>query len=85
MALLDDNDVLAAVLAIVLAPPPTRAETIKEAWRIAGDRFDFAAGKLIVRHDLDIVPEIVFEIVEYAGVTAIEAEGVIVAKYPKIG
>ncbi len=84
MALFDDADVFRAVLAVMLVPPPTRAETIKEAWRLAGDRFDYGLGRLTVAHDLDIVEPITFELVSYEGFDVIEAEGVVVQKTPRI-
>jgi hypothetical protein len=66
--------------------PPTREETIKEAWRLSGDRFDYERGWMIVRHDLGIVPDIRFELIHYDGqMSVIEAEGTVVAKFPKIG
>jgi hypothetical protein len=70
----------------LLRPPPTREETIKEAWRMSKDRFDFERGWMIVRHDLGIVPDIRFELIHYDGqASVIEAEGTVVAKFPKIG
>lgn len=82
-----DFDELRAVTDILLriTPPPTRAETIHEAWRMVGARFPYDDGTLIVEHDLGIVPAIRFELVDYAAVTVVEAEGVIVARMPKLG
>jgi hypothetical protein len=65
-----------------LMPAPTREDTIKEAWRLAGDRFDYQLGHLTVVHDLDIVEPIRFEAVQYGNVMAVEAEGLIVSRIP---
>lgn len=72
------------VIAIVLTAPPTREETIKLAWSKIADRFDYERGKLTVAHDLGIVEPITFELIDYGKESVIEAEGVIVARFPKI-
>jgi len=69
---------------VKIAPPPTRAETIIDVWPRVSAAFDYAAGRLLVRHDLDVIEPIVFELIDYQDVTVIEAEGVVVAKFPRI-
>jgi len=67
-----------------LAPPPVRADEIKEAW--IGTRPFFARdsieGRLMVYHDLGVVPPILFEQIKYGDTWVIEAEGVIVERIP---
>lgn len=67
---------------MLVTPPPTHEETIKEAWRIVGPSFDRRQinGRLVVAHDLGVVPDILFERIDYAGQVVIEAEGVIVER-----
>jgi len=69
---------------IGLRSPPTRAETIIDLWPRVSAAFDYAAGRLLVQHDLNIIDSIVFELIDYQDVTVIEAEGVVVAKFPRI-
>ena len=69
---------------IKIAPPPTRAETIKEAWRLYGEHFDYADGKLILEHDIGVIEPPLFELKDYGDITAVEAEGVIVARMPRL-
>lgn len=67
---------------VAVMPPPTRAETIKEAWRTAGLTFDAENinGKLEGEDVLGIVPPVLYEVVEYGTDRFIEAEGVIVER-----
>lgn len=67
---------------IKIAPPPTRAETIQEAWRMVGRDWqrDSIDGRLIVCCDLGIVEPILFEAIRYGEQWVIEAEGVVVEK-----
>lgn len=67
-----------------LAPPPVRTDEIKEAWGEVRADFGRAAidGKLMVRHDLNVVPPILFEQIRYGDLWVIEAEGVIVERLP---
>lgn len=67
-----------------LRAPPTRADTIKEAWRLYGDRFDYKLGHLTFEHDLDIIEPIRFEAIRYGNFMVVEAEGVVVSKLPII-
>ncbi len=67
------------LLPVKITAPPTRAETIKEAWSIAGEDMG-DDDEMIVEHDQGIVPPIVFKRITYAAATVIEAEGVIVAR-----
>lgn len=61
---------------------PTREDTIKHIWQIVGPDFDRyeIEGRMLVKHDLDIADAVLFERIDYAGTTVIEAEGVIVQR-----
>lgn len=65
-----------------VAPPMTREQTVKEAWRIARPDFDRLniGGRLEVIHDLGVVEPILFERICYDETWVIEAEGVIVER-----
>ena len=67
---------------VPIAHPPTRAETIKEGWRLARQSFDAENinGRLEVCDTLGIVPPILYEVVEYGTDRVIEAGGVIVER-----
>lgn len=69
---------------VPIAAPPTRADTVKEAWRVVRDGWhrDAIDGRLIVAHDLGIIEPILFEQMRYGDEWVIEAEGVIVERLP---
>lgn len=69
---------------IAVAPPPTRAETVKAAWEAARAHWprEQTNGRLVVADELDIIEPILFEQVRYGGVWVIEAEGVVVERLP---
>ena len=72
----------AAVPFIPISPAPTREDAIKHIWQIVGPDFDRFQidGRMLVKHDLDIVESVMFERIDYAGASVIEAEGIIVAR-----
>lgn len=65
-----------------LIPPPTWTETVQEAWRMVRDEWSHLAidGRLVVRCDYGILPDILFEEVRYGGTWVIEADGVVVER-----
>lgn len=67
---------------VLVTPPPTWEETVKEAWRVARPQFDRESldGRLIVTHDLGVIPDIVFERIRYGDQWVIEADGIIVER-----
>ena len=69
---------------VAVAPPPTRAETVKAAWAAARLHWprEQINGRLVVADELDIIAPILFEQVRYGGVWVIEAEGVVVERLP---
>jgi hypothetical protein len=71
---------------IRIAPPPTRAETIKHVW---GKTRDFwlessVEGKLTIQCD-PTEECMTFELIRYGGTFVVECEGVVVERMPVIG
>lgn len=66
----------------LIRPIPTWEETVKEMWRMARSRFDEQQidGRRIVQHDLGILPDVMFERIDYSGQVVIEADGIIVER-----
>lgn len=67
-----------------LMPPPTRAETIIEGWRLSREKWPSVATEagMVVHHDLGIIPSMHFEQIRYGDTLVIECEGVIVERTP---
>jgi hypothetical protein len=67
-----------------LLSPPTRAETILEAWTIAREQWPRVATEwgMTVVHDLEMIAPMRFEQIRYGDTIVIECEGVIVERTP---
>lgn len=67
---------------VAIMAPPDRTTTVKAGWAAVRDGWyrDSIDGKLLVIHDLGVVPPILFEQVRYGDVWVIEAEGVVVER-----
>lgn len=71
--------------ACLIAPPPTRTETIKHVWEHAREFWcqSNVEGKLSVVTD-PLEAEFLFELIRYGDWFVIECEGVVVQKMPVI-